>query len=62
MLLTIDIKDSAYDKIMYFLKNLKDDVKVIEDGFEKNDKDILCDIRDALNEVKEIEKNKTSYL
>jgi len=30
MLLTIDIKDSALDKIMYLLKNLKSDVKIIE--------------------------------
>lgn len=30
MLLTIDIKDSALDKIMYLLKNLKSDVKIVE--------------------------------
>ncbi len=30
MLLTIDIKDSALDKIMYLLTNLKSDVKIVE--------------------------------
>lgn len=29
MTLTLDIKDSAFDKIIYFLNHLKDDVKVI---------------------------------
>lgn len=30
MQLTIDIKDSAIDKIMYLLENLKADVKIIK--------------------------------
>ena len=30
MVLTIDIKDSAIDKIMYFLEHLKDDVTIIQ--------------------------------
>lgn len=29
MTLTLDIKDSAFDKIIYFLDHLKDDVKVV---------------------------------
>ena len=29
MLLTIDVKDSALDKILYFLNHLKSDVKII---------------------------------
>ena len=29
MQLTIDVKDSAIDKIMYFLEHLKDDVKIL---------------------------------
>jgi len=30
MTLTLDIKDSAIDKIIYFLNHLKDDVKIID--------------------------------
>jgi hypothetical protein len=30
MQITIDVKDSAIDKIMYFLNHLKSDVKIIE--------------------------------
>lgn len=30
MQITIDVKDSALDKIMYFLNHLKSDVKIIE--------------------------------
>lgn len=29
MLVTIDIQDSVYDKVMYFLNHLQDDVKVL---------------------------------
>jgi hypothetical protein len=37
MQLTIDIKESALDKIMYLLENLKSDVKIIK----KNDTSFL---------------------
>ena len=30
MIITLDVKDSVADKIMYLLNNLKDDVKVIK--------------------------------
>jgi hypothetical protein len=30
MQLTIDVKDSAIDKILYFLENLKSDVKILD--------------------------------
>ena len=30
MQVTIDIKDSALDKVMYFLNHLKSDVKIVE--------------------------------
>ena len=36
MLLTIDIKDSAIDKIMYFLEHLKDDVTIVENSHDKS--------------------------
>jgi anthranilate/para-aminobenzoate synthase component II len=47
MLLTIDIKDSAFDKVMYLLKNLKEDVTIIDnkdtelqiETISKDDKD-----------------------
>jgi len=45
MQLTIDIKESAIDKIMYLLDNLKPDVKIIDSDFldieiiSENDKD-----------------------
>ncbi len=29
MIVTIDIKDRAYDKIIYFLNNFTDDVKIL---------------------------------
>jgi len=36
MLLTIDIKDSAIDKIMYFIEHLKDDVTIVENSHDKS--------------------------
>jgi hypothetical protein len=48
MQLTIDVKDSALDKILYFLENLKSDVTIISkqtntsldiEQISKNDKD-----------------------
>ena len=38
MTLTIDVKDSVADKILYFLNHFQDDVKVIkqESSFEGN--------------------------
>ncbi len=30
MLLTIDIKESAYEKVMYLLNHLKDDIEIVE--------------------------------
>ncbi len=38
MTLTIDVKDSVADKILYFLNHFQDDVKVIkqESSFESN--------------------------
>ncbi|NWF66643.1 MAG: hypothetical protein HXX81_04145 [Campylobacterales bacterium] len=36
MILTIDIKESAYEKVMYLLNHLKDDVEIVqEDTFTK---------------------------
>jgi len=41
MLLTIDIKESAVEQMMNFLKNLKDDVKIVSkkmvDNYEQLD-------------------------
>ena len=34
MILTIQIKDSAVDKIMYFLEHLKDDVTIVSKDYE----------------------------
>jgi hypothetical protein len=48
MQLTIDIKDSALDKVLYLLENLKSDVKIVStfndntldiETISKNDKD-----------------------
>ena len=48
MLLTIDIKDSALDKVLYLLENLKSDVKIVStsnnnildiESISKTDKD-----------------------
>ncbi len=46
MQITLDIKDSALDKILYFLEHLKDDVKIISSHdtqkleiIDKNDPD-----------------------
>jgi len=40
MTLTIDIKDSLADKILYFLENLKNDVKIL-----KKENDFLVDMK-----------------
>jgi len=57
MLLTIDIRESAYDKVLYFLNNLKDDVAIINrDYAEPTKEEILDHIKEALQEVKLIQE------
>ena len=41
MQLTIDIKESALEKIMYFLDHLKDDVKIISKSTDLNNLEII---------------------
>ncbi len=36
MILTIDIKDSVADKVLYFLKHLKDDITILESDEDIN--------------------------
>ena len=48
MQLTIEVRDSAYDKIMYLLKNLKDDVRIIDKKIDVDGLDIeVIDEKDA---------------
>lgn len=61
MLLTIDIRESAYDKVLYFLNHLKDDVEIINrDHTEPTKDEILDHIKEALQEVKLIQEGKLS--
>jgi hypothetical protein len=41
MILTIDIKDSVADKILYFLQNFKDDIKIIDSETLNSDIEII---------------------
>ena len=65
MQLTIDIKNTAIDKVMYLLDNLKPDVKIISKDdnpldieiIEKDDKDFQTIIKSR----KEREQNPSDY-
>jgi len=46
MTLTIDIKDSVADKILYFLENFKNDVKIL-----KKENDFLVDMKKSQNDL-----------
>lgn len=35
--LTLNVKDTAYDNIIYFLKNLPHDVEIVSDKLNQND-------------------------
>ena len=65
MKLTIDIKNSAVDKVMYILNNLKSDVKIISSN--ENPLEIGTinetdeDYKIVLNGRKEIEKNPDNF-
>ena len=48
MQLTIDVKDSALDKIMYLLKNLKDDVTIIE----KKESALISSVMESQEDLK----------
>ncbi|MDD2779998.1 hypothetical protein [Sulfuricurvum sp.] len=57
MLLTIDIRESAYDKVLYFLNNLKGDVEIVKrDYTEPTKEEIIDHIKEALQEVKLIQE------
>jgi len=49
MTLTIDINDSVADKILYFLENFKNDVKIIKKHTINNDLDIEPLSKDELD-------------
>ena len=65
MLLTIDIKESAVEQMMNFLKNLKDDVKIVSkkmvDNHEQLDIEFIDendpDFKYILLESREARKN-----
>jgi len=46
MTVTIDIKDSVADKILYFLENFKNDVKIL-----KKESDFLVDMKKSQNDL-----------
>jgi len=54
MQLTIDIRESAYDKVIYFLKHLKDDVVILSTtNLKENDvNENLASFFDTLRERK----------
>lgn len=57
MLLTIDIRESAYDKVLYFLNHLKGDVEIVNrDYTEPTKEEIIDHIKEALQEVKLIQE------
>lgn len=59
MLLTIDIRESVYDKVLYFLNHLKGDVEIINrDYTEPTKEEVLEHIKEALQEVKLIQDGK----
>jgi hypothetical protein len=52
--INLDVKESAYDKIMYFLSHLKDDVKIIT-----NSKKSYNLSSDKLKQIKILERLST---
>ncbi len=54
MQLTIDVKDSVLDKVLYLLENLKSDVKIIQT--EESSFDTL-----SKSELQELQKASTAY-
>lgn len=56
--LKISIKDNAFDKVMYLLNHLKDDVKILPNDDEPSKEEILKSIKDSMKEVKLIEEGK----
>lgn len=59
MIVTIDIRESAYDKVLYFLNHLKGDVEILNrDNTEPTKEEILDHIKEALQEVKLIQESK----
>ncbi|MGZ5208301.1 MAG: hypothetical protein ACXWB0_04705 [Sulfuricurvum sp.] len=56
MLLTIDIRESVYDKVLYFLNHLKGDVEIIKHYDEPTKQEILDHIKEGLQEVAHIQE------
>lgn len=48
MIITLDIKDSVADKILYLLNNLKDDVRVLE----KKETELAASVRESEEDIK----------
>jgi len=46
MILTIDIKDSVADKILYFLEHFKNDIKIVE-----QDNEFIENIKKSQNDL-----------
>ncbi len=58
MLVTLDIKDSVADKILYFLEHFKDDIKIdYQNSFIEDMKKSIKDIEKGnLEEIEDIDK------
>lgn len=48
MTITIDVKDNVADKILYFLENYKNDVKII-----KKESEFLSDMKKSQNDLED---------
>ena len=48
MQLTIDVKESALDKVMYLLNNLKDDVRIID----KKKSSLVASVMESQEDIK----------
>jgi len=58
MQLTIDIRDSALDKIMYILENLKSDIKIIAESKDSTN----IPNKKTIQSIKEVEDGETEAI
>ena len=58
--ITLNVKESAYDKIIYFLSHLKDDVMIVNRDFKKVKKPQNSKNQKYLEEFRELSKKISS--
>lgn len=61
--LSLNVTDEAYGHLIYFISNIKDDIKIVKDEvLDLSDDEILNNFREGIQELKSIKEKNSGEL